>query len=322
MLRKYGFPLIVVAVSLFVLEWLFANEGMDVDYAQVLPLAPESMLLDVTRTNRGFVAVGERGHVITSTDGKTWTQAENVPTRATLTSVFSLGDRLWAGGHDVTIITSGDGGRNWTLQFHDPDRQQAVMDVRFFNENEGLAIGSYGLAMVTQDAGQTWEDALVDEENEFHLNSLIRFDDGRLMIAGEAGYSYRSFDDGVTWEPLELPYTGSMWGAIRLPGDCALFYGLRGHILESCDFGQTWEELPSGVQSSLSGAAFHDGLMVFAGNSGRILTRDDGGSFTAYDHSSGVDFSAVIALEEGRFLLVGEEGVHQFPEKMGDGDDQ
>jgi len=322
MLRKFRFALTAGVFALIAFQGLAASESLDVEYAQILPLVPESMLLDITRAKRGFVAVGERGHVIVSTDGKTWTQADNVPTRATLTTVFSLGDRLWAGGHDATIITSGDGGKNWTLQFQDPDRQQAIMDIRFFNENDGFAIGSYGLILVTQDAGQTWEDTVVDEENEFHLNSMVDFGDGRLMIAGEAGYSYRSFDQGATWEPMDLPYQGSMWGAIRLPDDCVVFYGLRGHIQQSCDFGETWEELPSGVQSSLSSAAFHDGLLVFAGNSGRILTRDDGGSFTSYDHSSGVDFSSVIALDDGRFLLVGEDGVYQFPEEEGDGNDR
>ena len=157
MLRLLGLPLIAFAATLLPQSGLWASDEMDVEYAQVMPLAPESMLLDITRSSRGFVVVGERGHVITSTDGETWVQAEHVPTRATLTTVFSLGDRLWAGGHDATIITSGDGGRNWTLQYHDPDRQQAVMDILFFNEKEGMAIGSYGLAMFTQDAGQTWE---------------------------------------------------------------------------------------------------------------------------------------------------------------------
>ena len=59
---------------------------LDVDYAEHLPLVTESMLLDVTRAGDKLVAVGERGHVILSSDGKTWTQAEVVPTRATLTA--------------------------------------------------------------------------------------------------------------------------------------------------------------------------------------------------------------------------------------------
>ncbi|MFB3078386.1 MAG: WD40/YVTN/BNR-like repeat-containing protein, partial [Lysobacterales bacterium] len=297
-----------------------ADQGMDVEYAQHMPLATQSMLLDITLAGSTLVAVGERGHVVLSTDGETWEQAEVVPTRSTLTSVFSVGDRLWAGGHDAVIVTSGDGGETWTRQFFDPDRQQAVMDIYFTDENNGVAIGSYGLSLQTHDGGQTWEDATVDPESDFHLNSLLRFSDGRRMIAGEAGYSYRSYDDGETWAAIEMPYQGSMWGALKTNRGCVLFYGLRGHVMESCDFGSSWNELETGTESSISGAAEHDGLVLLAANSGTVLIRDDRGHFSVHHHSSGVDFAAAISLGDGNFLLVGEDGVHKFPETNNQGD--
>ena len=92
-----------------------------------------------------------------------------------------------------------------------------------------------------------------------------------------------------------------------------VFFGLRGHAMESCDFGETWEELDTGVEASLSGAVEDDGVIVFAGNSGMVLTHSDA-RFNGIDHSSGVDFASVIALGGGQYLLVGEEGVHRFPE--------
>jgi photosystem II stability/assembly factor-like uncharacterized protein len=273
----------------------------------------------VTRIGPRLVAVGERGHVVWSDDGEQWLQADNVPTRSTLTSVFAIGERLWAAGHDAVIITSGDHGRTWSRQFFDPERQQAVMDLYFTDEQNGVAIGSYGLYLVTSDGGQTWDDGVVDEENEYHLNAMVRLPDGTRLIAGEAGYSYRSLDDGASWEPLDLPYDGSMWGAIVSSRGCVIFYGLRGHVLQSCDAGENWVELESGAQASLSGAAEHQGMLVFAGNSGTVLTWA-GGGFTSHKHSSGVDFAAALPLSGGRFLLVGEEGVHRFPESNGDGD--
>lgn len=316
----------LAAVSALVLQGLAsssfvsADDHRDIEYAEIQPLAPESMLLDVTRISDRLVAVGERGHVVWSTDGEQWQQAENVPTRSTLTTVFAVGERLWAAGHDAVIITSGDFGRTWSRQYFDPERQQAVMDLYFTDAEHGVAIGSYGLYLETRDGGRNWEDGVVDPENEYHLNAMIRFPDGLRMIAGEAGYSYRSHDDGATWEPLDLPYTGSMWGAIISSRGCAVFFGLRGHLLQSCDGGDNWVELMTNSQSSLSGAAEQQGLMVIAGNSGTVLTWA-GGGFTAHKHSSGVDFAAVLPLSGGRFLLVGEEGAHLFPETEGGGND-
>jgi photosystem II stability/assembly factor-like uncharacterized protein len=297
-----------------------AHEHIDVEYAEQMPLATESMLLDITRIGGNFVAVGERGHVVLSMDGKTWSQAEHVPTRSTLTTVFSKGKRLWAGGHDAVIITSGDGGNTWTQLFFDPDRQQAVMDINFSDEKNGVAIGSYGLYLKTSDGGQNWEEATVDPELDYHLNSLLNFGDGKRVIAGEAGYSYRSYDDGETWEAMDMPYQGSMWGALKTSDNCALFFGLRGHVMESCDMGLNWRELDTGSEASISGAAEHNGFILLASNSGILLTRDDGDSFSIRQHSSGVDFSAVISLEDGSFLLVGEDGAHSYPESRNDGD--
>ena len=300
-----------------------AETGLDVEYAVQMPLATESMLLDITSYGETLIAVGERGHVVISRDGQSWEQAEHVPTRSTLTSVFNIGARVWAGGHDAAILTSGDGGQTWTSQFFDPDRQQAVMDIFFTDENNGVAVGSYGLYLHTSDGGQHWEEATVDTEIDYHLNKLLYFGNGKWIIAGEAGYSYRSHDNGETWEAIEMPYQGSMWGAVKTNAECVMFFGLRGHAMESCDFGTSWAELATGSESSISGAAEFEGLVVLAANSGTILIRDEGGIFNTYHHSSGGDFAAVLSLNDGNFLLVGEDGAHKYPEtdEKGDRDD-
>jgi photosystem II stability/assembly factor-like uncharacterized protein len=287
--------------------------GLDIEYAELQRLATKSILLDIARVDDRFVAVGERGHVVYSDDGENWLQADAVPTRSTLTTVFSIGGRLWAAGHDAAIITSGDRGKTWTLQYFDPERQQAVMDLLFTDDQNGVAIGSYGLYLVTRDGGRNWEDATVDPDNQYHLNAMVRLPDGRRMIAGEAGYSYRSYDDGASWEPLDLPYIGSMWGAILLDDECVVFYGLRGHAMASCDFGTSWDEIETGTLASLSGAAEQDGVLLLVGNSGEVVVRQDG-VVSRHIHSSGLDFAAALPLGEGRFLLVGEEGIHHYPE--------
>ena len=54
---------------------------------------------------------------------------------------------------------------------------------------------------------------------------------------------------------------------------------------------------------------------MLVGNTGIVLIREDG-DISQYQHSSGVDFSAAIPMEDNSYLLVGEEGVHQFPETV------
>ena len=80
-------------------------------------LASKSLLLDISPIGKDkIVAVGQHGHILLSSDGENWQQA-NVPVQATLTSVYFLNDQLgWAVGHDATILHSQDGGLNWQVQ--------------------------------------------------------------------------------------------------------------------------------------------------------------------------------------------------------------
>jgi photosystem II stability/assembly factor-like uncharacterized protein len=308
------FRFLMLACLCVTVPALLAQESPDIEYAESMPLAAHSLLLDVAAlSGGGFVAVGERGHVVYSANGMNWQQASVVPTRATLTSVTEFQGRLWAAGHDSEILTSGDGGVTWTRQFHDPERQQPIMDIHFFSAQRGLAVGAYGLALVTGDGGQTWEEGTIGDE-EWHYNAMLALSDGRIMVAGEAGYSYRSQDGGETWETLDLPYSGSMFGIVDGTENCILVFGLRGHVQESCDFGERWSELASGTESSISGAVHVHNTTVMVGNSGLVLTREGQAPLRAEYHSSGVDFAAIAASGDGRFILVGEDGVHHYPE--------
>ena len=63
-----------------------------------------------------------------------------------------------------------------------------------------------------------------------------------------------------------------------------------------------------------SDAVLNDGKVLIVGNSGILLEWDGDGTFRETAHSSGVIFAGVIHLGEGQFLLVGEGGVHFYPE--------
>ncbi len=84
-----------------------------------MPLAAQSLLLDVARSGGHFVAVGARGDVLLSDDGRAWRQSA-VPTRTTFTAVAAVDAQVWAVGHEGVIAHSADGGEHWELQRQDP----------------------------------------------------------------------------------------------------------------------------------------------------------------------------------------------------------
>ncbi len=290
-------------------------------FAVESPKAASSLLLSVAHAGKRLVAVGDRGHILLSDDdGKTWTQAK-VPTRQLLTSVFFVNERKgWAVGHDAQILVSDDAGSTWTRQFEDLGREAPLLDIWFADEQHGLAVGAYGALLETRDGGQHWEDVSerLDNEDQFHLNAIAAVKDNGLLVVGEAGSLFRSKDWGATWEKLEGPYEGSLFGAIgTADAGGVLVYGLRGHLFRSADFGDSWEEIPlkaaSGdLEFGLSdGALLADGRIVVVGHGGSVLESTDGGrSFSVFNRPDRLSLAGVSATGDGHLILVGQGGVH------------
>lgn len=284
------------------------------------PKAVSSLLLDVVHAGKRLVAVGDRGHILYSDDnGKSWTQAK-VPTRQMLTAVYFVDDKNgWAVGHDAQILSSVDGGATWTLQFEDLQREAPLLDIWFKDASTGFAVGAYGALMTTRDGGKNWEDVSdrLDNEDQYHLNSIAAVKDSGLFVVGEAGSMFRSADWGETWERLEGPYEGSLFGALGTsePG-VVIAYGLRGHLFRSTDFGNTWETVPlkaanGDLEFGLSGGALlPDGSLVVVGHGGSVLKSiDNGRTFAVVNRSDRMSLASVIADEKGNLILVGQGGV-------------
>ncbi|WP_410478249.1 WD40/YVTN/BNR-like repeat-containing protein [Pseudomonas syringae group sp. J309-1] len=282
--------------------------------------ASRSLLLDVAHAGARLVVVGERGHILYSDDqGKTWTQAR-VPTRQLLTSVYFVDDKHgWAVGHDAQILASNDGGANWVKQFEDLSREAPLLDVWFKDASTGFAVGAYGMLLTTLDGGQHWEDVSdrLDNEDQYHLNGITQVADSGLFVVGEAGAMFRSRDEGESWEKLEGPYQGSLFGAMGTgqPGTL-LVYGLRGNLYRSTDFGDTWEpiELKAArgpLEFGLANATLlNDGSLVLVGNGGSVMRSTDNGlSFQVFNRPDRISLSGVTADAQGNLILVGQGGV-------------
>ncbi len=263
----------VVALWLGLLIIPLTVFAIDSSSAIQAPLAVRSLLLGGCVKDNNVWVVGERGHIMISTDlGANWAQAESVPSQATLTSVYFINDRLgWAVGHEAVVLRTLDGGQNWQKIFSAPELDQPLLDVWFENTKHGIAIGAYGYFLETFDGGENWKSRYISED-DWHLNGLGRLKNGKLFIVGEAGSVYRSLDNGVSWTTLATPYEGSFHGILPLDGDSLVIFGLRGHIYRSDDAGNSWQELKSGVEALLTGATLlGDGRLVLTGVAGTVL---------------------------------------------------
>lgn len=285
--------------------------------AEIAPLAQKGLLLDVATTGQGLIAVGERGTIIASKDGQHWSQTE-VPVRATLTAVsFADARQGWAVGHDAAIVHTQDGGSSWSLQHFKPELRQPLLDVLFVDSRRGYAVGAFGLFLQTTDGGVTWAEAQAPEirDEGLHLNSIVRLDDGGLLIVGESGMMAHSID-GTAWRRLTSPYEGSFFGAIPYGEHGAIAFGLRGKVYLSRDVeGGPWTRVEAGTTASVfGGARMPGGGSVLCGADGSLVVLAADGSVKARvaqrssAPGSSSTLAGVVPWRDG-LLLVGEQGI-------------
>lgn len=309
----------------------------------IAPLASESLLLDVAAANDRAIAVGERGHILLSESRTDWRQVVS-PTQSLLTAVSAVGNHAWAVGHDQIILHSSDGGLSWEMQNHDIESDGPLLDVLFLDQQRGYAIGAYGQFLSTEDGGAHWnlelisdrtraeieaetdETAADDDEDSWlvstdigdelgdpHLNAIVRSEAG-LMILAEAGAAYRSRDEGASWVKLEMPYGGSMFGAVALDDGAILAFGLRGNVFRTPDLGDSWEPVDSGTESSLFGGyALSGSRAILVGAGGTVALAPAGANqLRLLSFPEGGTMTSVLAISDVQFVVVGENGVSVY----------
>lgn len=312
----------VLSVLMFASAPVLASSEEAAHNSVISAKAQSSLLLDVSSLGKRLVAVGDRGHVLFSDDnGASWVQA-TVPTKQMLTAVFFIDEKHgWAVGHDAQILFTSDAGATWTKQFEDLEREAPLLDIWFKDRNNGYAVGAYGALLETTDGGANWEDVSdrMDNEDAYHLNAIVEVKDSGLFVVGEQGVMFRSPDWGQTWETLESPYEGSLFGALGTNESATLLaYGLRGHLFRSSDFGSTWQPIKLNTENNgplefglADGSRLPDGSVVVVGHGGTVLkSTDNGQTFTVTNRADRLSLAGVAAMENGNLILVGQGGVH------------
>jgi len=94
------------------------------------PLPTRNDLHGVTYGNDMFVAVGDRGTIVTSGDGADWTNRTAASgTRVDLMGIAYGNGTFIAVGERGTIVTSGDDGASWTVR--DSDTNNSLYAVAY-----------------------------------------------------------------------------------------------------------------------------------------------------------------------------------------------
>jgi photosystem II stability/assembly factor-like uncharacterized protein len=302
-------------------------------------------LMAIANTGTRVVAVGLRGLIIFSDDkGQSWHQAR-VPVQTDLVAVqFVNRDQGWATGHDAVILHTEDGGQTWTKQFDNRvaavtfpeyykkrialgdtsaasflkevqlntqgDTSLPLLSVYFSDPLKGIAVGSFGMIVATEDGGKHWLPWLDHIENKDFLNlNVIRKIGNDLVIAGEQGGVYRYDEKHRLFIAVSAPYKGSFFDVTGTDG-FMVAAGLRGTVYRSIDRGATWQHVDTPVKDSFTAAAIIDGMTVLGSSAGSLLvSRDQGMTFQVQPVSHPMLFTAIDALGHRSLVLAGLQGI-------------
>lgn len=291
--------------------------------AEILPLAANSLTLAIAKSGDHFVAVGGRGQILLSSDGKTWKQSP-IQTRTTFTAVTAVDANVWAVGHEGVIAHSSNGGEHWEVQRSDPmkadaevneatrDPQQGapLLSVLFTDAQHGFAVGAYSLALRTNDGGASWKPMIVAmpaTKKDAGSKGDDDIDDDVAAPAKDNGkmtFSAKDLKIGEEASPHlnAIARTGS--GALIIVGE-------RGSAFQSRDDGATWKRIQLPYDGSMFGVIGYENDHVLAyGLRGHVYESADLGTHWAeVETDTELSLMGGAALPDGGVVIVGANGI-------------
>ncbi|GGF95972.1 hypothetical protein GCM10010912_46100 [Paenibacillus albidus] len=229
----------------------------------------ENHLLDVAFGNGMYVAVGIEGTILASSDGVSWTN--HTSGTAKLLSVTYGSGKYVAVGEGGTVLTSSDG-MSWTSRMSGTTNK--INDVTFGN-GMYMAAGDNGITLASND-GTSWTTNYTGDLG--NLNG-ITYGNNMYVVVGNRE-SIMSSSDGVSWTSKSGNSSSiEHLGAVAYGNGKYVAVGYPGLVDTSTD-GHNWIGNTSGAWRTLFDVIFGNGIYVAVGDGGTILTSSDGVSWT------------------------------------------
>lgn len=149
----------------------------------------------------------------------------------------------------------------------------------FFNAEEILVGNNKGVLLKSYDSGFSWKE--VFNEPSFSFNDIKFLNDTIGIISSEEGKFYSTFDQGESWNKLELSINEK--SSISISNNIFFVYSENGRLILSRDTLKSWQELVTPQNVDIRSAYIDDRNYIWLSTidrSSRIgtvfFTRDDG----------------------------------------------
>jgi hypothetical protein len=290
-------------------------------------------LWDVVALPEQYLAVGDRGTVLSSADGINWFR-EGVPKALEDTLLLGVG-----GTTNLVVAAGSDGGLMWSqseivniletntvidfidcsleakpvvqtnqmdllgLVWHAVDPRPTTNTLQGVCERDGLfvVVGDQG-TILSSTNGSNWTRQVVAAAPNF---SSVTAWAGGFLATGDRGAIYAS-EDGRTWQARTSGTTNWVYRVRATPAGLVAV-GQNGLLLTSPD-GVEWTTRSTGTMAWLTDVAHVEGQYCVSGAQGTLLSSADGIDWQPLPIQTGKSLYG-LGARRGQLLAVGVEGL-------------
>ena len=231
-----------------------------------------------------FIAVGEGGAILSSTDSLTWTNTTGGSASSNRNVIFANGVFVAVGDDGIKRSTDGI---SWKLQH--PGKQDSVT----FGNGVFVAVGS---VISTSQDGITWTDTSISGVAELYS---VAYGNQAFVVVGTmiTAPVLLTSTDAITWKTQSLTLPSSL-ATVSFGNGKFVAVGNGAAILTSPD-GVTWSSTLSGGGLSLSSGTFGNGAFVGVGYPSPVVSTD---GITWWKTQLGQTAATAVSFANGDFL--------------------
>jgi photosystem II stability/assembly factor-like uncharacterized protein len=279
---------------------------------------PAVRLDAIALSDSGGAIAGERGSVLTTSDGgQTWTAA-NAP----LAAPDLHGIAIPAAGKLVAV---GDGAvwrrdGSWSAATVPSGFTAKLRAVAFADTSKGWAVGDGAAIMRTTDGGANWTAQAAPAGVGEDLHAVHFASATKGWAVGKSGRIIATTDGGTTWVARPGPegFDSDLHAVRFADANNGLAVGAGAAILATADGGATWtlREAPPGVGATLRALTLRTGGHAWAAGQGAtmIASHDGGTNWVELDlgAAGGAADLRAVAATAGDVVAAGERSTVVF----------